>query len=89
MRYSDAFIDAAFGDTELEKILSRLRPGDVLPAAELLTALDGESEETLLEAFDHLRIPHWMWPHFPGMPLPAKQPSACVGKPSWFRREAF
>ena len=55
MRYSDAFIDVAFGDTELEKILSRLRPGDVLPAAELLTALDGESEETLLEAFDHLR----------------------------------
>ena len=55
MRYSDAFIDVAFGDTELEKILSRLRPGDVLPAAELLTALDGESEETLLEVFDHLR----------------------------------
>ena len=55
MRYSDTFIDVAFGDTELEKILSRLRPGDVLPAAELLTALDGESEETLLEVFDHLR----------------------------------
>ena len=55
MRYSDAFIDVAFGDTELEKILSRLRPGDVLSAAELLTALDSESEETLLEAFDHLR----------------------------------
>ena len=55
MRYSDAFVDVAFGDTELEKILNDLRPGDALPAAKLLTALDGESEETLLEAFDHLR----------------------------------
>ena len=54
MRYSDAFVDVAFGDTEREKILRGLQPGAVLPAAELLTALDGESEETLLEAFDQL-----------------------------------
>ena len=55
MRYSDSFIDVAFGDTELEKILNGLQPGDTLSAAALLTALGGESEGTLLETFDHLR----------------------------------
>lgn len=55
MRYSDSFIEVAFGDTKFEKMLRALKPGDPLPAAELLTAMDGESEETLLEIFDHLR----------------------------------
>lgn len=55
MRYSDSFIDVAFGDTELEKILNGLQPGDTLSAAELLTALDGEGESELQETLAQLR----------------------------------
>ena len=55
MRYSDSFIDVAFGDTELEKILNGLQPGGTLSAAELLTALDGEGESELQETLAQLR----------------------------------
>ena len=55
MRNSDRFIDVAFGDTELDKLLGCLQPGDALSAAALLTALDGENEDTLQETFDRLR----------------------------------
>ena len=55
MTYSDRFIDVAFGDSDFEKLLASLKPGDTLPAAALLTAMDGESEDTLQEAFARLR----------------------------------
>jgi RNA polymerase primary sigma factor len=55
MRDSDRFIDVAFGDTELDKLLGRLQPGDSLSAAALLTVMDGENEDTLQETFDRLR----------------------------------
>lgn len=54
MRYSDRMIEVAFGDTDFEKILGALRPGDKLSAAAFLAALDGETEEVIQEAFDHL-----------------------------------
>ena len=54
MRYSDNFIDVAFGDTDFEKMLSAVHPGDKLSAAAFLAALDGETEDVIREAFDHL-----------------------------------
>ena len=54
MRYSDSFIDVAFGDTDFEKMLSAVHPGDKLSAAAFLAALDGETEDVIREAFDHL-----------------------------------
>ncbi len=54
MIFSDRFIDVAFGDGELEKLLSSLTPGSRLPATALLAATEGENEEVLLEALDHL-----------------------------------
>lgn len=53
MRYSN--VDIAFDNSDLETLLGSLRPGENLSAATLLTALDGESEDTLREAFDYLR----------------------------------
>ena len=52
MNYS---VEITFDDSTLEALLGSLRPGDTLPAVALLAALDGESEETLPEAFDRLR----------------------------------
>ena len=55
MNFSDAWIDVSFDDTELDRILKRLQPGDTLSAAELLTALDGEGESELQETLAQLR----------------------------------
>lgn len=54
MTYSDRFIDVAFGDSDLERLLSSLNGVDTLSAAALLTAMDGESEDVFQEAFAHL-----------------------------------
>ena len=54
MTYSERFIDVAFGDGPLEKLLSGLDTCSELSAAALLTALDTESEEVLEETFLHL-----------------------------------
>lgn len=54
MIFSDRFIDVAFGDSDLEKLLSRLSVGDTLSAATLLATMEGESEDVLLETLDHL-----------------------------------
>lgn len=48
------FIEVAFGDRPLEKLLSGIRPGTTLSAAALLAALDTESEEIVEETFFHL-----------------------------------
>lgn len=55
MNFSDAWIDVSFDDTELDRILKGLQPGDTLSAAELLTALDGEGESELQETLAQLR----------------------------------
>ncbi len=47
-------MEFTFGDSQLDLILDTLVPGAVLPAGQLLTALEGEEEETLEEAFDRL-----------------------------------
>jgi len=52
--YSERFIDVAFGDSPLEKLLDSLGPGMQLSSATLLAALDTESEEVLEETFGHL-----------------------------------
>ena len=54
MTFSDRFIDVAFGDSSFEQLLESLGPGQTLSAAHLLTALDGESEDVLEEAIEHL-----------------------------------
>ena len=51
---SNRFIDVAFGDSPLERLLAGLVPGGKLSAAALLAALDTESEEVLEETFRHL-----------------------------------
>lgn len=54
MIFSERFIDVAFGDSDLEKLLGALNPGTTLKATTLLAAVEGESEEILLETLDHL-----------------------------------
>ena len=54
MTFSDNLFLVDFGDSEYEKLMDALNPGDTLSAAALLTALDGEGEDTLQEAFDRL-----------------------------------
>lgn len=54
MTFSDHLFLVDFGDSEYEKLMDALNPGDTLSAAALLTALDGEGEDTLQEAFDRL-----------------------------------
>ena len=55
MMYSPDYLDIAFEDSPWERLLSQLKVGDTLSAARLLTALDGENEDALEEAFDHLQ----------------------------------
>lgn len=47
-------MDFTFDDSPLEDLLSTLAPDAVLPAGQLLTALEGEEEELLEDAFDRL-----------------------------------
>lgn len=47
-------MDISFGDAPWEELLSALKPGQTLSAATLLTALDGENEETVTEVFSRL-----------------------------------
>ena len=54
MTYSNRFIDVAFGDSPLERLLASLDNNTKLSAVALLTALDAESEEILDETFAHL-----------------------------------
>ena len=54
MSYSLDYTDIAFGDSQWEEILSALRVGDTLSAAHMLTALEGENEDILEDAFEHL-----------------------------------
>ena len=54
MTYSERFIDVAFGDSPLEKLLSGLDNSTKVSATALLAALDTESEEILDETFAHL-----------------------------------
>ena len=54
MTFSENLFLVDFGDSEYEKLMDALNPGDTLSAAALLTALDGEGEDTLQEAFDRL-----------------------------------
>ena len=54
MSYSLDYTDFAFGDSAWEKVLSSLKVGDTLSAAHLLAALEGENEDTLEDAFQHL-----------------------------------
>ena len=56
MTNSDRFIDVAFGDSPLEKMLSGLTPGAKLSAATLLAAADTENEEVLEETFRLLEV---------------------------------
>ncbi len=46
--------ELTFGDAAWEQMLSGLRPGQSLSALNLLTALDGESEQVFEEVFDRL-----------------------------------
>lgn len=52
--YSDRFVNVAFGKHPFANMLEKLKVGDSLSASAMLTLLEGESEEILLEAFDHL-----------------------------------
>lgn len=54
MTFSENLFLVDFGDSEYEKLMDALNSGDTLSAAALLTALDGEGEDTLQEAFDRL-----------------------------------
>lgn len=54
MSYSLDYTDFAFGDSAWEKVLSSLKVGDTLSAAHLLAALEGENEDALEDAFQHL-----------------------------------
>ena len=54
MTPSENLFQVEFGDSACEKLLDALNPGDTLSAAALLTALDGEGEDTLQEAFERL-----------------------------------
>lgn len=54
MSYSLNYTDIAFGDSQWEEILSALKVGDTLSAAHMLTALEGENEDILEDAFEHL-----------------------------------
>ncbi len=47
-------MEFTFGDSQLDVFLDTLVPGGVLPAGQLLTALEGEEEEILEAAFDRL-----------------------------------
>ena len=47
-------LDFAFADTPIENLLSSVAPGSSISAAYLLTALDGESEETAQDALIQL-----------------------------------
>lgn len=47
-------LEFTFEESQLETLLSGLRPGQVLSAAQLLTAGEAESEEALEEALDRL-----------------------------------
>lgn len=47
-------MDITFGDSPWEELLRELKPGQALSAANLLTALDGENEETVEEIFSCL-----------------------------------
>lgn len=47
-------MDISFGDATWEKLLSGLKPGQALSAPDLLTALDGETEEIVEEVFSRL-----------------------------------
>lgn len=54
MTPSENLFQVEFGDSACEKLLDALNPGDTLSAAALLTALDGEGEDALQEAFERL-----------------------------------
>ena len=54
MIFSERFIDVAFGGGEVDKLFSKLNVSDRLSAVALLAAVEGENEEVLLEALDHL-----------------------------------
>lgn len=47
-------IDVDFGDSPVASLLESLKPGQRLSTARLLTALDGESEDILRDAFQQL-----------------------------------
>lgn len=49
------YLDVTFEDRPVQELLATLKPGDKLSASRLLTALDGESESVLEDAFDVLQ----------------------------------
>ena len=55
MTYSNQMLEVSFGDTPAERLLETLKPGDKLSAAQLLAAVDGESEGVLDEMLESLR----------------------------------
>lgn len=54
MTYSNDFIDLAFGDSDLEEMLSGLDLTDTVSAVQLLTATDGADDDVMEEVFQHL-----------------------------------
>ena len=55
MTYSNQMLEVSFGDSPAEQLLATLKPGDKLSAAQLLAAVDGESEGVLEEMLESLR----------------------------------